>query len=126
MTVRDRALDMLYLLSLSREKQAEFFPSWVPFPSEIAVDNDFIVRDLLSAASANLEDGRTNIAELAELIAIDAMFRLAPPESDLWAKAPNDWLWLDEAIRTLAIRAVERLNIGPRRINENTTWVPGA
>ncbi|ANP45892.1 hypothetical protein [Candidatus Viadribacter manganicus] len=125
MTVRERALDMLYLLSLSREEQAEFFPSWVPFPSEIAVDNEFIAKDLLSAASDGLDEGRTNLADFAELIAIDAMFALAPPEADLWANAPKDWLWLDEAIRAVAKRAVERLNIGPRRINENTTWVPG-
>jgi hypothetical protein len=114
------------LLSLSREQQAGFFPSWVPFPSEIAVDNDFIVRDLLSAASDDLDGGRANIADFADLIAIDAMFALAPPEADLWAKAPKDWLWLDEAIRTVARRAVERLNIEPRPINQNTTWVPGA
>lgn len=125
MTTRERALDMLYLLSLSREQQAEFFPSWVPFPSEIAVDNEFIAKDLLSAATADFEEGRTNLADFAEIIAIDAMFALASPEADLWAKEPKDWLWLDDAIRTVARRAVERLNIGPRPINEGTTWVPG-
>lgn len=126
MTVRERALDMLYLLSLSRERQAEFFPSWVPFPSEIAMDNELIAKDLLSAASADFDEGRTNLTDFAELIAIDAMFALASPEADLWARAPKEWLWLDEAIRAVAKRAVERLNIGPRPINENTTWVPGA
>jgi hypothetical protein len=59
-------------------------------------------------------------------VAIDVMFTLAPPEADFWAKAPKDWLWLDEAVRAVAKRAVERLNIGPRSIHENTTFVRGA
>lgn len=126
MTVRERALDMLYMLSLSREQQAELFPSWVPFPSDIAVENEMIAKDLLSAASAGFEEGHTNLADFAELIAIDAMFALAPPEADLWAKAPKDWLWLDGAIRAVAARGVERLNIGRRPINENTKWMPGS
>ena len=126
MTVRERALDVLYLLSLSREQQAACFPSWAPFPSEIAMDNELVTKDLLSGAGAtDFDEARTNLSDFAELIAIDAMFALASPDADLWAKTPKDWLWLDEAIRSVARRGVERLNVGPRRINENTTWVPG-
>lgn len=125
MTLRDRALDVLYLLSLPREQQAEFFPSWVPFPSEIAVDNELVVKDILSAANIGSNEGRANLADFAELMAIDAMFALAPAEADLWAKTPIEWLWLDEAIRVLAKRGADRLEVGPRAINQNTTWVPG-
>ncbi len=126
MPVRDRAFDMLYLLSLPRKKQAEFFPSWVPFPIDIAADAEFLAKDLIREANENFSEGRKNLGDLAELIAIDSMFALAPPEADFWAKEPKDWLWLDEAVRAVAKRAVERLNIDPRPINENTTFVPGS
>jgi hypothetical protein len=126
MPVRERALDMFYLLSLSRQEQAEFFPSWVPFPSDIAADVEFIAKDLIREASENYEEGRKNLGDLAEVIAVDAMLGMAPPEADYWAKSPKDWLWLDEAIRDVAKRVVVRLNIGPRPINEDTTFVPGA
>lgn len=126
MTVRERALDLLWLLSLPRARQAEFFPQWVPFTSEIAMDTELIAKDILHAASSDSEDGRIDLVDVAELITVDAMFALAPAEADFWAKSPAQWLWLDEAIRRVATRAVERLNIGPRPINQNTTWVPGA
>jgi hypothetical protein len=122
---RERALGKLYLLSLPREQQATHFPSWVPFPSDIATDVEFVVEDLVSDASEDAEQGRSNLADLAELIAIDAMLALPPAEADFWAKSPKEWLWLDEAIRAVAKRAVERLNIGPRPINDDTTFVPG-
>ena len=126
MTTRERALDMLYLLSLSREQQAAFFPSWVPLPSDIASQTEFLAKELLANASDDFEDGRTDLSNFPELVAIDVMFMLAPPEADFWTKSPEHWLWLDEAIRAVAKRAVERHNIGPRPIHEYTTFVRGA